>query len=414
MEVILIMDLNKRIDKFAELAIKTGINVQPGETLLIRADVEAVDFTRRCVTEAYKAGAKHVYVEYSDETITKEKYLNAPSDAFDEYPQWQADKYTQIAKEGGSFLSIVSNDPDLLAGVDPDRIGRSQKIAGKYLKEWRSYTLSDRVKWSIVAVPSVRWAKRVHPTLDEVSAVNTLWENILDSSRISEDPIGDWAIHNKNLHEKRDFLNSMNFRELRYKSSKTNLTIGLPQGHIWESGASFDPNKNMFNPNIPTEEVFGMPHKYKVDGIVYSTKPLVYAGNLIDDFWIKFETGKIVDYDAKIGKEHLKNIIDTDEGSLRLGEVALVPYDSPISNKNIIFYSTLFDENASCHLAIGAAYSSCIENGDTLTEDEKDKVGMNESATHIDFMIGDSDLDIIGILENGSEFVIFESGNWAF
>lgn len=408
------MNLDKRIDNFAELAIKTGINIQQGETLLIRADVEAVDFVRRCVREAYKAGAKHVYVEYSDEIITREKYLNAPSDAFDEYPQWQTDKYTQIAKDGGSFLSIISNDPDLLAGVDPDRIGRSQKIAGKYLKEWRSYTLSDKVKWSIVAVPSLKWAKRVHPDLDNKSAINELWENILDCSRVSEDPISDWDVHNRNLHNKRDFLNEMNFRELRYKSSKTSLIVGLPDGHIWSSGASFDPHGDMFNPNIPTEEVFGMPHKYKVDGVVYSTKPLIYAGSLIDEFWIKFESGKIVDYDAKIGKENLKNLVDTDDGSLRLGEIALVPYDSPISNRNIVFYSTLFDENASCHLAIGAAYSSCIENGDSLDEDEKDKLGMNVSMTHVDFMIGDRDLDIVGIRRDGTEFTIFENGNWAF
>lgn len=408
------MTLNTRIDKFAELAIKTGINVQSGENLLIRADVEAIDFTRRCVKEAYKAGAKQVYVEYSDGVITREKYMSAPNDAFDEYPQWQADKYTQIAKEGGSFLSIISDDPDLLAGVDPDRISRSQKIAGKFLKEWRSYTLSDKVKWSIVAVPSLKWAKRIHPDLDDEDAVRELWENILDCSRVSEDPIGDWAIHNKNLHDKRDFLNEMNFKELRYKSSKTDLVVGLPEGHIWESGASFDPKKNMFNPNIPTEEVFGMPHKYKVDGIVYSTKPLIYAGSLIDEFWIRFEEGKIVDYDAKIGKENLKNLVETDEGSLRLGEIALVPYDSPISNRNIIFYSTLFDENASCHLAIGAAYSSCIENGASFSEEEKDQIGMNVSMTHVDFMIGDKDMDIVGIKQDGTEFAIFKDGNWAF
>lgn len=206
----------------------------------------------------------------------------------------------------------------------------------------------------------------------------------------------------------------MNFKELRYKSSKTDLVVGLPEGHIWESGASFDPKKNMFNPNIPTEEVFGMPHKYKVDGIVYSTKPLIYAGSLIDEFWIRFEEGKIVDYDAKIGKENLKNLVETDEGSLRLGEIALVPYDSPISNRNIIFYSTLFDENASCHLAIGAAYSSCIENGASFSEEEKDQIGMNVSMTHVDFMIGDKDMDIVGIKQDGTEFAIFKDGNWAF
>lgn len=408
------MKLNERIEKFAELAIKVGVNIKDGETLLIRADVEAVDFTRRCVKEAYKAGAKHVYVEYSDEINTRETYLNAPSESFDEYPQWQADKYTAIAKEGGSFLSIVSTNPDLMKDVNPDRIGRFQKISGHYLKEWRSYTLSDKVKWSIVAVPSVAWAKKVYPELDEENAVKELWNNILDCSRITENPIENWNEHNKILKQRKDFLNEMNFKELRYKSSKTNLVIGLPENHNWLSGASSDPKGNPFNPNIPTEEIFGMPHKYKVDGIVYSTKPLVYAGSLIDNFWIKFENGKIVDYDAEIGRENLKNLVETDEGSTRLGEVALVPYNSPISLKNIIFYNTLFDENASCHLAIGAAYSTNMIDGAKISEDDKDSVGMNSSITHVDFMMGDKDLNIIGIKQNDEEFQIFKDGDWAF
>ena len=408
------MNLDSRIDKFAQLAIKSGINVQPGESLLIRADVESRDFARRCVREAYKAGAKHVYVEYSDEVITREKYLNAPSQAFDEYPEWQSYKYTQIAKEGGSFLSIIANDPDLMKGVDPDRIGRFQKEAGKYLKEWRSYTLNDRVKWSIVAVPSLAWAKRVHPNLAENEAVEELWKNILDCSRVTEDPVAAWEDHNKNLKEKTAFMNKMNFKELRYKSSKTDLVIGLPDNHIWLGGAAKDPKGNFFNPNIPSEEIYGMPHKYKVDGIVHSTKPLVYAGSLIEDFWIRYEAGKVVDFDAKKGKENLKNLIETDEGSFRLGEVALVPYDSPISNKDIVFYTTLFDENASCHLAIGAAYSSCVKDGANIAEEDKDGLGINVSITHVDFMIGDKDLDIVGVQEDGQEFQIFKDGNWAF
>lgn len=408
------MDLNTRIDKFAELAIKVGINVQPGETLLIRADVEARDFARRCFDEALKAGAKHVYIEYSDEVITKNKYLNAPTESFDEYPIWQSEKYTSIAKEGGSFLSIISNDPDLLSGVDPDRISRFQKKSGEHLKEWRSYMMTDRAKWSIVAVPSESWAKKVHPDLPTEDAVEKLWENILDCSRVTEDPIGEWERHNKNLKEKMEFLNKMDFRKLIYKSSKTDLTIGLPEGHIWLSGSSKDPKGNSFNPNIPTEEIYGMPHKYEVDGIVYSTKPLVYAGNLIDDFWIRYEKGRVVDFGAEKGYDNLKHLLETDEGSMRLGEVALVPYDSPISNRNIIFYTTLFDENASCHLALGSAYSSCIENGANLSEEEKDEVGMNTSLTHVDYMVGDKDLDIVGIKKDGEKFQIFKDGNWAF
>lgn len=408
------MELNKRIDKFAKLAIKTGINIQKGETLLIRADVEASAFARRCVKEAYKAGAKHVYVEYSDEVIFRETYLSAPDEAFDEYPEWQSYKYTEIAKEGGSFLNIVSANPDLLKGVDTDRISRFQKIAGKYLKEWRSYTLTDKVKWSIVAVPSEAWASRLHPDLELNDAIEKLWNEILDCSRVSENPVEDWKSHVSNIRNKMDILNKLDLDRLIYKSSKTNLEIGLPQGHIWQGGSAFDPNNIEFCPNIPTEEVYGMPHKNRVNGIVHSTKPLIFAGNTIDNFWIEFKDGQIIDYKAEKGHESLKLLIETDEGSLRLGEMALVPFDSPISNSNIVFYSTLFDENASCHLAIGAAYSSNIENGDSLNENEMDKVGMNSSITHVDFMIGDSDLNIMGIDKSGKSHEIFKNGNWAF
>lgn len=407
------MNLKQRIDKFAELAIKVGVNVKKDESLLIRADVEAKDFVRLCVKYAYQLGAKHVYVEYSDDYITREKYLNAPDQAFDEYPQWQADKYTQLAKEGTSFLSVISSDPDLMLGVDPSRIGRFQKISGQYLKEWRSYTLSDKVKWSIVAVPSENWAKKVFPELESEQAVEYLWESILDCSRVTDEPIKEWEKHNKNLKEKTDLLNKMNFKKLIYKSSKTDLSVGLPQGHIWLSGDSVDPKSNPFNPNIPTEEIFGMPHKDKVDGRVYSTKPLIYAGSLIDEFWIEYKDGKVINFDAKIGKENLKQLIETDEGSMRLGEIALVPCDSPISNRDIIFYSTLFDENASCHLAIGAAYTSCIENGDSLSDEEKEKIGVNTSNTHVDFMIGDNTLNIVGVTKDGQEIQIFKDGNWA-
>ena len=408
------MELNKRIDKFAKLAIKTGINIQKGETLLIRADVEASAFARRCVKEAYKAGAKHVYVEYSDEVIFRETYLSAPDEAFDEYPEWQSYKYTEIAKEGGSFLNIVSANPDLLKGVDTDRISRFQKIAGKYLKEWRSYTLTDKVKWSIVAVPSEAWASRLHPDLELNDAIEKLWNEILDCSRVSENPVEDWKSHVSNIRNKMDILNKLDPDRLIYKSSKTNLEIGLPQGHIWQGGSAFDPNNIEFCPNIPTEEVYGMPHKNRVNGIVHSTKPLIFAGNTIDNFWIEFKDGQIIDYKAEKGHESLKLLIETDEGSLRLGEMALVPFDSPISNSNIVFYSTLFDENASCHLAIGAAYSSNIKNGDSLNENEMDKVGMNSSITHVDFMIGDSDLNIMGIDKSGKSHEIFKNGNWAF
>lgn len=409
------MNFERNLDKYAELSIKVGMNVQPGETLLVRSPIDCADFVRKAVKYAYECGAKHVYVEWSDDECSKLTYNMAPDESFNEYPQWQADKYTQIAKEGGSFLTVVAQDPDLLKGVDPQRIANFQKASGKALKEWRSYTLTDRCKWSIVACPSVNWAKKVYPNCSEEEAVEKLWEGIFQCTRADlESPVDAWNEHIANLKKRTDFLNESDFKTLKYSSAKTNLSIDLPEGHIWLSGDAKDPNGVSFVPNIPTEEIYGMPHKFGVNGTVASTKPLVFGGNVIDDFTITFENGKIVDFTAEKGYETLKNLIETDEGSHYIGEVALVPYDSPISNTNTVFYTTLFDENASCHLAIGSAYRSCIENGNDLKDEELDKVGVNDSLTHVDFMVGSADMDITGITKDGKEIAIFKKGNWAF
>ena len=407
------MNLQERIDNYAKLAIKVGINVQPGETLLIRTDVNAIDFARKCYKEAYKCGAKHVYVEISDEVMTRDKYILAPSEAFDEFPKWQQDKMTRLASEGCSFLSILSEDPNLLEGIDPDKISRNQKSRSKALEEYYSYVLTDKCKWSLVAIPSLNWARKVHPELNDEEAILKLWEEILDCSRVDEQAELNWKNHVENLKIKTDFLNDSKFKKLIYKSDKTDLCVYLPKNHIWQSGNAIDPNNVVFTPNIPTEEVYSMPHKYKVDGIVYSTKPLIHGG-IIDNFWLKFEGGKVVDFGAEKGYEHLKKLLETDEGSCRIGEVALVPHNSPISNTNTIFFNTLFDENASCHLALGAAYSTSIVDGDKMTDEEKDKNGVNDSIEHVDFMIGSDKLNIIGITHDDKEVKIFENGNWAF
>ncbi|MCR1953855.1 aminopeptidase [Clostridioides mangenotii] len=409
------MDLQRNLQKYAELSIKVGVNIQPDQDLLIRSPIECAEFVRLAVKEAYKCGAKNVHVEWSDEQTSLIKYLNAPDEVFNEFPKWVADQYTDIAKRGGAFLSIYAQDPDLLKDVDPQRVANFQKASGEALKEWRSYTLTDKCKWSIVAIPTVPWAKKVFPDVSESEAMNKMWEAIFECTRVEgQDPIKAWEEHNKNLKTRMDFLNDKNFKKLEYKSSKTEFTVELPDNHIWLSGASKDPNGIDFNPNIPTEEIFGMPHKHKVNGIVYSTKPLVYGGNVIDNFSITFKEGKIVDFTAEKGLETLTKLIETDEGSHYLGEVALVPYDSPISNSNIVFFNTLYDENASCHLAIGSAYKTCIKGGDSIKEEDSDKYGINESITHVDFMIGSSDLDIVGTTESGEIIQIFKDGNWAF
>ena len=409
------MSFEKNLDKYANLAVKVGVNIQEGQTLLVRSPIECAPFVRKVVKKAYDLGAKEVHIEWSDEECSLIKYLNAPEETFNEFPKWISDQYVDIAKNGGAFLTIYAQNPDLLKDVDPKRVANAQKASAKALQEWRSYTLSDKSKWSIVSVPTVSWSKKVFPGVSEEEAVEKMWEAIFKCTRVDqEDPIEAWNKHNKDLKTRMNFLNDSKFKKLYFKSSKTDITMELPEGHIWASGASKDPNGIDFNPNIPTEEVFTLPHKFGVNGVVASTKPLVYGGNVINNFTLTFKDGKIVDFTAEEGYETLSNLISTDEGSHYLGEVALVPFKSPISDTNIVFYNTLYDENASCHFAIGTAYKSCIENGVNIPEEELDKHGINFSMTHVDFMIGSSDMDIVGETSNGEKVQIFKDGNWAF
>ncbi len=406
------MNFENNLDKYAQLAVKVGVNIKPNQTLVLRSPIECAYFVRKVVKEAYNSGAKKVHVEWSDEECTLIEYLNAPEETFNEYPKWTADKYTDIAKKGGAFLTIYAQNPDLLKDVDPQRVANFQKASASALKEWRSYTLSDKCKWSIISIPTESWASKVFP--NDADCVDKLWDKIFTCTRVdNNDPVLAWKNHNENLKTKTDYLNEMNFKSLHFKSDKTDLTMELPKDHIWQSGASKDLNGDDFNANMPTEEIFSMPHKFKVNGVVYSTKPLVYGGNVIDEFFLKFEEGKIVDFDAKCGLETLKKLIDTDEGSKYLGEVALVPFDSPISNTNTIYYNTLFDENASCHFAIGSAYKSCIKDGVKYEDSELDKYGINDSLTHVDFMIGSEDMNIVGTTYDNKEIEIFKNGNWA-
>lgn len=409
------MDFNKNLEKYAELAVKVGVNIQPGQTLLVRSPIECAPFVRNVLKCAYQCGAKNVHIEWSDEESTLIKYLNAPEETFNEFPKWISDQYVDIAKEGGAFLTVYAQNPDLLKNVDPQRVATFQKASGMALKEWRSYTLTDKCKWSIVSVPTEAWAKKVYPNVSTNEAVDKLWDAIFKCARVDNDnPVKAWENHNADLKLRMNFLNEKNFKTLKFKSSKTDLTMDLPEGHIWLSGASKDPNGISFNANMPTEEVFSMPHKFKVNGVVHSTKPLVYGGNVIDDFELTFKDGKIVDFSAKEGEDTLRNLIETDEGSHYLGEVALVPFDSPISNTDTVFFNTLYDENASCHFAIGSAYRTNIKDGSDIADEELDKYGINSSLTHVDFMIGSSDMNILGETHDGKEIQIFKDGNWAF
>lgn len=403
------------LTKYVDLALNIGINLQKEQILVIMSPVETAPFTRLLVEEAYNLGASEVIVHWSDDFCKKMTFTYGKKEIFKEMPAWQVDSLMYYANKGAAFLSIAANDPELLAGIDSEKIGAYQKTRGQALKPYYDKIMVNELQWNIISVPTLAWAKKVFPNVNDDEAIDLLWNAILKSTKAAtENPIETWKNHLNILKEKMDYLNNKQFdRVVITNSLGTNLTVRLPKNHIWASGKDVTQSGIEFVANIPTEEVFSMPHKYGVDGIVYASKPLNYGGTLIEDFSITFKAGKIISFTAKSGYEALENLVSIDEGAKYLGEIALVPFDSPISNLGILFYNTLFDENASCHLAIGQAYSSCIENGDKLSSEDMEKVGMNDSLTHVDFMFGTSDLSIVGYEENGNCENIFINGNWA-
>jgi aminopeptidase len=405
----------QHLEKYADLAVRVGVNVQKGQTLVINAPLAAAEFVRKAVKKAYEAGAKNVHVEWNDDEITRTKYELAPDEAFNEFPVWKAKGYEEMAESGAAFLSITASNPDLLKGIDPNRISAANKASGSAMATFRQYIQADKVSWSVIAVPSKEWAKKVFPQAEEEEAVQLLWEAIFQATRINlEDPVQAWKEHDQNLHTKADYLNRKHYKKLHYKAPGTDLTVELPEKHIWIGAGSVSENGQAFMANMPTEEVFTLPLKEGVNGTVTSTKPLSYGGNLIENFTLTFENGRIVDIQAEAGYETLKRLVETDEGSRYLGEIALVPHDSPISQSNTIFYNTLFDENASNHLAIGSAYAFSLEGGKQMSKEELEQHGANTSITHVDFMIGSAQMDIDGELADGTKEPIFRDGHWAF
>ncbi|QDP41713.1 aminopeptidase [Radiobacillus deserti] len=390
------------LQKYAKLAIKTGVNLQEGQGLIINAPVESAEFVRLVAKEAYAAGAKNVHLEWSDEDLTYLKMKHAPMEVLETFPEWRKDALVEMVKDGYGLLTIYGQNPDLLKGIDSARIAATNKASGVALSEYRDYIMNDKVCWSIVGYPTASWAHKVFPELSEEEAVETLWDNIFSISRVDvDDPIQAWKEHNSTLEKARNYLNEKQYTQLIYKAEGTDLTIDLPEGHIWHGGSTKSVKGIEFNPNMPTEEVFTMPHKYGVNGTVSSTKPLNYGGNLIENFKLTFKDGIVVEYSAEEGEETLKTLLESDEGAKRLGEVALVPNESPISQSNIIFFNTLFDENASCHLALGKAYPTNIENGPNFSKEEMDQHGVNDSIVHEDFMMGSASLDIDGVTKDG-------------
>lgn len=404
------------LERYSNIIVKTGLNIQDNQILVINSPIECAYFTRMVSEVAYKEGARDVIINWSDELSTKIRYLNGKDEIFDEFPDWKKDLYTSYAKDGAAFLSIYAQDPELMKDVNPKRLMRASKAQNIALAEYRERIMADKNAWCVVSIPTKSWAKKVFENIPEEEAVEKLWDAIFKTVRANESaPIKAWDIHKTKLKKSMDFLNNNKFKYLVYKNSLgTDLKIELSENNIWLGGSSYTPEGIEFMANIPTEEVYTFPLKWGVNGKIVSSKPLNYNGNLIENFSLTFKDGKIVDFTCEKGYDTLKNLIETDEGSHCLGEVALVPFDSPISNSNILFYNTLFDENASCHLAIGEGYPTCLKNSESMNKEDLKNAGINYSLEHVDFMVGTNDLNITGITRSGKEIPVFINGNFAY
>jgi len=400
------------LSKYADVVVRVGLNLRKGQRLLLRGILDDAPLMRKVTERAYKAGAVYVEPIYTDEQIARIRFEHADPESITEVPDWIVTRYEEYYKRMDAELAISSYDPELLAGIDPDLIAMNRKALMQKMEPLRKY--ENTTNWCVVATATPAWAKKVFPNLPVKEAQEKLWEEIFASCRIYEaDPVAAWNEHCAKLQRYRDYLNAQKFTALHYTGPGTDLTIGLPEKQQWQGAQTEFKNGITAVPNLPTEEVFTTPHAEKVNGTVKSTMPLNYGGVLIEDFSLAFENGRAVNVSAKKGEETLKKLIETDENASRLGEVALVPNSSPISQRKILFYNTLFDENASCHIAIGNSYRDTIVGGEDMTEEEFAACGGNKSLVHTDFMIGSDQLDIDGINPDGSHTPVFRAGEWA-
>ena len=403
------------LDKLANLSVVVGANVQKGQVVVVNGSTDSKELVRKVVEEAYKAGAKSVFVTWGDAYIGKMDVEYQSIETLEDIPQYSIDRYKYFIDKGACVISILSPIPDLNSDLDPAKQQALAIASSKAFNFIYEYMMGNKGQWTIIAASNPVWAKKVFPNKDEDEAVKALWNAIFKTSRITEDnnPVQAWKEHNDRLTKHKKVLNDFQFKSLHFTNKLgTDLTVELVKNHIWSGGQEETIGGIVFNPNIPTEENFTMPLKTGVNGKVFATKPLDYQGNLIEDFWLEFKDGKVIDFDAKKGKSNLQNLINFDEGSSYLGEVALISYDSPISKSNILFYNTLFDENASCHLALGRAYPMNIKGGITMSPEELKKLGYNNSMTHVDFMFGSKDLDVIGETPSGEKVQVFKNGNF--
>ncbi len=404
----------KSLKKLAKLSVHTGLGLEKGQDLIISAPIEALPLVRLVTKEAYKAGAGLVTCFYGDDQMSLLRYKYANDASFDKAPDWLFEGMAKAFDNNAARLAIIGDNPMLLAKQDAKKVSAVNKAMSKAGTPVRERITAFNVNWNIIAYPSKDWAKIVFPKEGEKKAVKKLAKAIFAASRVDQkDPIKAWVEHNAILAKKTKWLNEKNFASLHFTAKGTDLIVGLADGHEWAGGAAKAKNGIICNANIPSEEVFTTPHAKKVDGYVRSTKPLSHAGTLIDDIKVVFENGKIVEASASSGEEVLLKLLDTDEGARRIGEVALVPHSSPISKSGILFYNTLFDENASCHIALGQCYSKCFVDGDKISKGEVEAQGGNTSAIHVDWMIGSGKMDIDGITQSGERVPVFRQGEWA-
>ncbi|MEN6556513.1 MAG: aminopeptidase [Anaerolineaceae bacterium] len=407
------MTFEQNLEKYADLIVTIGLGLKPDDKLIIYLNQDGLPLARLVSRKAYQKGVIDIRLEFTDDIMALDRYLYAPDKALEFFPQYRVEAIENLLKDGYNRLSLLAEDPDLLKPVDPARIAAWQKTAGKASKPLQKYTMENKVKWCVVGVACPAWAKAVFPELPAEEGMHKLWDNIFSATRADlADPVSAWKEHDAALKARKNFLNNARFDYLYYQGPGTDLKVHLVQDHIWEGGSSRSQAGEVFMPNIPTEEIFSMPHADGVDGTLRATMPLSVRGQIVDDFHFTFKDGRVVDFDAGTGKQILADLLEMDEGARRLGEIALVAANSPISNTGILFKNTLFDENASCHFALGAAYSENLKGATEREDAENRKLGMNDSLIHVDFMVGGRDVTVTGVKPDGSQIILLKDGEW--
>lgn len=407
--------MNKLLQDYARLLAQRGVNVQKGDEVWVYASLDQPEFVRACVEELYKAGAASVEVRWSDDLTTKLAYKYETVGTLGKISPYNLARWKYRAKKNPSQLYIIAEDPDVFKGINQAKIAKARMKSYPKIKKFRD-ACDGKEKWCIAAVPNANWAKLVFPKCSEEEAIDRLWDAILSTSRVDgNDPVENWNKHNQDILTKRQKLESFNLVELHYKSNNgTDFRVGLDTNRLWAGGFEMTKNKGDFNPNIPSEEVFTSPVAGKAEGILVASKPLSYQGQLIEDFSITFKNGKVCEVKARKNQKALEQMVKMDDGAAMLGECALIAYDSPIRKTGLLFYNTLFDENAACHFALGASFCECIKGGLDMSKEQLKENNMNDSMIHVDFMVGTEDLDIVGTTKDGKQIQIFKNGNWAF